>query len=38
MLKPAIDLKKKRTGEMQGEVDVSLPDCFVCSTPASDWT
>ena len=23
-----IDLKKKRTGEMQGEVDVSLPDCF----------
>jgi len=25
-----IDLEKKWTGEMQGEVDVALRDCFVC--------
>jgi hypothetical protein len=26
--RPPIDLEKKGTGEMQGEVDVALRDCF----------
>ena len=31
--KAPIDLKKKWTREIQGEVEIAFPDVFLCATP-----